>query len=631
MFVFLASPGFAWRFIDSFANNANQKTPLITRLVRGETLPYFVHMRGPWDPQKLDAIFTRSFNHWRLFTLQEISAAKREKEFKDVVQKLQTPWKFEIRGYLSCADFKELPWLELSRPVLVADLPHHIEMHPTHCSVAVREDMDNFREEVHDMFVSFSTSDIAKEERDNLPGRYISWEAVGEAVAIDGETTAVYTTSYNNALFVPLQESNSLFHEMGHLLGFADQYPTYEDDVESVEYGLSGQWPSIMQNSAEMKDLSFFSCTDADGMINLLDFVAHKSRGGKKGWKTLCLRESIQYANSRQLNRPAFVAPPYVYFYDAAGKKLYRRQEKPLRSFAQFPLPWLPYVMALQNWKRQPDGTWKVTDPEFDMLEFHLHYTPISVSVWGENLAEKQISSVSSLIFLPSGSYVYWQDPWYGVMNGHEITQTAWLGDSLLVLRFFPDIPAVGFGIAPRAESRNIGEGEDPISMFLVFKFKEDDSLVLEWIPNPSFPEYDTYLKYILKLFGNELNDKVLRKNTRLMSLLAIIGNGVENTDWEKIGRGLLNDVLHSGLDRLGAFRTKEVLDFLIPLNNIKLLCFNEELLKDSWAEVFATGTPAALGVILKQRDKAYESNYQEDLPDFYPTKHPLRACVWHP
>lgn len=265
------------------------------------------------------------------------------------------------------------------------------------------------------------------------------------------------------------------------------------------------------------------------------------------------------------------------------------------------------------------------------MLEFHLHYTPISVSVWGENLAEKQIFPASSLIFLPSGSYVYRQDPWYGVMNGHEITQTAWLGDSQLVLRFFPDSPAVGFGISPRAESRNIGEGEDPISMFLVVKFKEDDSLVLDWTPNPSFPEYDTYLKYILKLLGNELNGKVLRENTRLMSLLAIIGNGVENTDWEKIGRGLLNDMQNSGLDRLGAFRTKEVLDFLIPLNNIKHLCFNEEILKDSWAEVFATGTPAALGVILKQRDKDYESNYQEDLPDFYPTKHPLRACIWHP
>ncbi len=45
------------------------------------------------------------------------------------------------------------------------------------------------------------------------------------------------------------------------------------------------------------------------------------------------------------------------------------------------------------------------------MLEFHLHYTPISVSVLGENLAEKQIFPVSSLMFLPSGSYVYRQDP----------------------------------------------------------------------------------------------------------------------------------------------------------------------------------------------------------------------------
>lgn len=61
------------------------------------------------------------------------------------------------------------------------------------------------------------------------------------------------------------------------------------------------------------------------------------------------------------------------------------------------------------------------------------------------------------------------------------------------------------------------------------------------------------------------MNGKVLRKNTRLMSLLAIIGNGVENTDWEKIGRELLNDMQNSGLDRLGAFRTKEVVGLLNP------------------------------------------------------------------
>lgn len=90
---------------------------------------------------------------------------------------------------------------------------------------------------------------------------------------------------------------------------------------------------------------------------------------------------------------------------------------------------------------------------------------------------------------------MYWQDPWYGVMNGHEITQTAWLGDSQLVLRFFPDSPAAGFGIAPRAESCNIGEGEDPISMFLVVKFKEDDSLVLDW-PQPFFSR----IRYIFKI-----------------------------------------------------------------------------------------------------------------------------------
>ena len=287
-FLCLSLPGFSWRFTDYFANSTQQwsKVPLVTRLVRGETLPYFVHIRGPWNLEKLDDIFVRSFNSWRIYTLQEIREAQREKEFKDVVKMLQTPWKFEMRPYLSCADFEKTPWQELARPVAVANLPQYLEMYPAHCSPAVREDMENYRKEIQDSF-SASYVNMAQETH-NLPGRYVSWEAVGQSLAIDDDVTAVYADTTINALFVPFRDTDSLFHEMGHLLGFADQYPRTENDPNSVEYGLSGFWPSIMQNGVETRDYAYFSCTDADGMINLLDFAHQHARGGKKGWKTLC-------------------------------------------------------------------------------------------------------------------------------------------------------------------------------------------------------------------------------------------------------------------------------------------------------------------------------------------------------
>ena len=57
-FLCLSLPGFSWRFTDYFANSTQQwsKVPLVTRLVRGETLPYFVHTMGPWNLEKLSCI-----------------------------------------------------------------------------------------------------------------------------------------------------------------------------------------------------------------------------------------------------------------------------------------------------------------------------------------------------------------------------------------------------------------------------------------------------------------------------------------------------------------------------------------------------------------------------------------------
>lgn len=634
--LFLSLPGFSWRFIDDFATSTQQgsKVPLVTRLVRGETLPYFVHIRGPWNLEQLDDIFVRSFNSWRIYTLQELRETKREKEFKDVVKTLKTPWKFEMRPYLSCADFEKTPWQELSRPVAVENLPQYLDMYPVHCSPAVREDMDNYSKEVQDSFSS-SYVNMAQEQAQNQSGRYISWEAVGQALSIDEDVTAVYTDTTFNALFVPLMATDSLFHEMGHLLGFADQYPRTEEETNSLEYGLSGYWPSIMQNGAETRDYAYFSCTDADGMINLLDFVNQHVRGGKKGWKTLCRRENIQYASSRQLNRPPFVVPPYVYFYNEKGEKLYSRKED-MAVYAPITLPWIPYYEDLHKGTPQPDGTLMVTDGG---TEGHLYYTSMSVSAWVEDPQDKGFVSVFTLIFLPRGNYVYWKDPWYSVIDRNNIKVSALVGDSKLLVMWKPDDeePTLGLGAVSREQAGKLEDG-DSISSFIAVKGTQDNITTVSWSSNPEHPEYDTYLKSVIKLMGNDLDDKYLRKNTYVMSLLSLIGKGVENADWEKIGSGMIDFMRKANIEYGNEYRTDKIEAFvrswLYTWIAAATLSVNEEFLSAYWSEVFTTGNPAKWQEVMLERDTSRTGAPQicaNEPTDFYPPDNPLKATKWCP
>ena len=635
-FLCLSLPGFSWRFMDDFATSTQQgsKVPLVTRLVRGETLPYFVHIRGPWNLEQLDDIFVRSFNSWRIYTLQELRETKREKEFKDVVKTLQAPWKFEMRPYLSCTDFEKTPWQELARPVAVENLPQYLDMSPAHCSPAVREDMDNYSKEVQDSFSS-SYVNMAQEQAQNQSGRYISWEAVGQALSIDEDVTAVYTDTTLNALFVPFRDTDSLFHEMGHLLGFADQYPITEDEEYSLEYGLSGYWPSIMQNGTNTKDYAYFSCTDADGMINLLDFVNQHARGGKKGWKTLCRRENIQYASSRQLNRPPFVVPPYVYFYNEKGEKLYSRKED-MAVYAPITLPWIPYFENLHKGIPQPDGTLLVTAKR---IEEHLYYTPMSVSAWVEDRQDKEFVSVFTLIFLPRGNYVYWKDPWYSVIDRNDIKVSALVGDSKLLVMWKPDDeePTLGLGAVSREQAGKLEDG-DPVSAFIAVKGTQDNITTVSWSSNPEYPEYDTYLKSVIKLMGNDLDDKYLRKNTYVMSLLSLIGKGVENADWEKIGSGMIDFMQKANIEYGNEYRTDKIEAYVMSLLSTWIaaatLSVNEEFLSAYWPEVFKTGNPAKWQEVMLERDTSRTGAPQicaNEPTDFYPADNPLKATKWCP
>ena len=631
VFLFMGLPGFSWRLMDGFVRGAfADRVPLVSRLVRGETLPYFVHIRGPWDPQKLDEIFTRSFNSWRIYTLQDIREAKREKGFKDIVKKLQTPWKFEMRPYLSCADFEQTPWQELSRPVVVADLPEYMDMYPAPCSSAVQKNMDDYRQEVQSSFYSAYDKNLNKEQSHSLPGRYISWEAVGQPQSVGFGRVRVYTDLSINTLVVPLAYQDSLFHEMGHLLGFSDQYPSYEDREDSLEYGLSGYWPSIMQDGLETESWAYFSCTDADGMINLLDLLNHKSRDGKKGWKTLCSKEKIQYANSRQLARPPFVAPPYVYFYSKEGNLLYSRKEA-LDVYSPLQLPRIPDNLDMDKWDRHADGSAELHAAS-DIF-YYFFYTPISVSVFGENIMKDEVFTVFTLIFLPYDfNVVYWKDPWYGASNPDEIELNAVLGEAKLNLKWTPVTNTLRLSALPRAYS---ADDETVASTFTATVPEEGEELVATaWRDNATYPEYDTYLKSALKLMGSELDDKYLRKDSYIMSLLSLLGKGVDNMDWNKIGLGLIIRMRSSGLG--------DAWSYTVPLQNslpqffqIGKILDREVWITDSWPEVLAAGNLQEWLKKENDEDEALDEKWRKEhwicpkgQANFYPENEELAASV---
>ncbi|MBP5403641.1 MAG: hypothetical protein J6Y17_00945 [Elusimicrobiaceae bacterium] len=78
-------------------------------------------------------------------------------------------------------------------------------------------------------------------------------------------------------------------HEIGHSLGFSDQYFQARSINSDVIYGSTEERDTIMQHAGHL------TCDDADGMINLIDITRGTRRGGDHGWKTLCPKSQEYY------------------------------------------------------------------------------------------------------------------------------------------------------------------------------------------------------------------------------------------------------------------------------------------------------------------------------------------------
>ncbi len=107
-----------------------------------------------------------------------------------------------------------------------------------------------------------------------------------------GAVVACYLRTDPPAIFVkhkmtPKQKI-ALIHEIGHSLGFSDQYEPIGQNVgrnnSDPVYSTPESQPSIM-NSVSLKG---FQCGDVDGMINLIDITRGKFHGGQEGWASFC-------------------------------------------------------------------------------------------------------------------------------------------------------------------------------------------------------------------------------------------------------------------------------------------------------------------------------------------------------
>lgn len=123
------------------------------------------------------------------------------------------------------------------------------------------------------------------------------------------------TSSGQLFIFLPFREnfgadnkslSAIMLHEIGHSLGFGEQYehPGSGRDVVSGYYN-SQNVENIMNNT-----LADLSCDDADGIVNMIDlaYLQNKKQSLMKGqtWKSLCPDQTTIYQNGHEVGKARY-------------------------------------------------------------------------------------------------------------------------------------------------------------------------------------------------------------------------------------------------------------------------------------------------------------------------------------
>ena len=247
--------GSQWGLLPDFVNEATApqaaQTPstfLLRRVADGQVVYYTLHTANPQDTAEYEQLVSRAFNEWFRETLKFIRNSKREQVFADLI-----------------------PLLERGISVQKAD--------------------DDAQAQIAFHFVPLG--EIKQICSVNAVGCF-KHEEIPPAVYLPVEKAQLLFRSFltQNLLSVTT-------HELGHALGLSDQYLSARSDNSDAVFSSGRDEKSIMNQAARI------TCDDADGLINAIDLLRGTSRGGEKGWQSLCKNSPQIYINGTPgLNGP---------------------------------------------------------------------------------------------------------------------------------------------------------------------------------------------------------------------------------------------------------------------------------------------------------------------------------------
>ena len=235
----LAAPwGAMADYVDEYTPSKTGEKYLLRKILNGQTLSIGLQRDAYTDKHydKLSRLIVDSYNDWFFNAARHIEKTGREAEFADIL------------------------------PIL---------------RQGVRVQMSEQGSDVNFVFMSFR--DIQWQCGHGAGGCYTSNEPIPH-IYLPADTGLLKILSLG-------RESKRRLgtHEIGHSLGFSDQYFQARSVNSDVMYGSTEERETIMQHAGHL------TCDDADGMINLIDITLGKRRGGDRGWQTLCPKSQEYY------------------------------------------------------------------------------------------------------------------------------------------------------------------------------------------------------------------------------------------------------------------------------------------------------------------------------------------------
>lgn len=246
--LFITTAGWSapFGFLPGVENRDNPNSPalLLRKIVDGKPVCAEVRNFRP-DDTRTDGeyleMLRRSYQAWFDYALKTVEESGREQEFEDILPALRT-------------------------------------------QIAVRKDCDT----PDILFFILKAKEIAKACHSSV------------AVACVDNTSVPYKLYFapkKGLVSLALGGNGAILsHELGHTLGFSDQY-RYGRINSSGVYHTPDSSKGIMSSAKLGRS---FSCDEADGLINLLDVgVYGNARGGKQGWHSFCANRAYKYVQGR--------------------------------------------------------------------------------------------------------------------------------------------------------------------------------------------------------------------------------------------------------------------------------------------------------------------------------------------